>query len=62
VKYNRIGKGLYGTLSSFLHEYGRLRIDPLNPDVQKVVDTIIPVHYNSNGHIDIEAERRRWLK
>jgi hypothetical protein len=61
-KYNRVGRGLYGTLSSFLHEYGRLRIDPLNPDVQKVVDTISSVHYNSNGQIDIEAERRRWLK
>jgi len=61
-KYNRVGKGLYGTLSSFLHEYGRLRIDPLNSDVQRVVDSISPVHYNSNGQIDIEAERRRWVK
>lgn len=61
-KYNKVGKGLYGTLSTFLHEYGHLRIDPLNPDVQKVVETISPVHYNSNGQIDIEAERRRWLK
>jgi hypothetical protein len=61
-KYNSVGKGLYGTLSSFLHEFGRLRIHPLNPDVQKVVDTIRPVHYNSNGQINIEAERKRWLK
>jgi hypothetical protein len=29
-KYNRAGKGLYGTLGSFLHAYGRLRIDPLS--------------------------------
>jgi hypothetical protein len=61
-KYNRVGKGLYSTLSNFIHEYGRLRIDPLDPDVQKVVDTIRPVHYNSKGQINIEAERRRWLK
>ncbi|KAF2621095.1 hypothetical protein BU25DRAFT_426742 [Macroventuria anomochaeta] len=61
-KYNRVGNGLYGTLSNFLHEYGHLRIKPLHPDVQKVVDTISPMHYNSDGQIDLEAEKRRWLK
>ncbi|CAI9630898.1 unnamed protein product [Alternaria burnsii] len=61
-KYNKIGKGLYRTLSSFLHEYGRLRIDPLDPDVQKVMDVISPIHYDSNGRIDIKAERKRWCR
>ena len=61
-KYNKVGNGLYRTLSSFLHEYGRLRIDPLDPDVQKVVDVISPMHYDSNGLIDIKAERQRWYR
>jgi hypothetical protein len=60
-KYNKVGKGLYSTLSNLLHEYGRLRMQPLDPDVQKVVDTISPVYYNSDGWIDLEAERGRWL-
>jgi hypothetical protein len=39
-----------------------LRIDPLDPDVRKVVEVISPMHYDSNGQIDIEAERKRWHK
>jgi len=61
-KYNKVGNGLYRTLSGFLHEYGRLRTNPLDPDVQKVVDVISPTHYDSNGQIDIEAERQRWCR
>jgi hypothetical protein len=60
-KYNKVGQGLYGTLSNLLHGYGRLRMQPLDPDVQTVVDTISPVYYNSDGRIDLKAERRRWL-
>lgn len=59
-KYNKVGKRLYGTLSNFLHGYGRLRVDPLESDVQKVVETISPVHYKNDGQIDLESERRRW--
>jgi hypothetical protein len=60
-RYNRVGKNLYGTLSSVLHGYGHLRNVPLHPDVQKMVKIIGPVHYNKHKEIDIEAERKRWL-
>ncbi|KAJ4983418.1 hypothetical protein SVAN01_11070 [Stagonosporopsis vannaccii] len=60
-KYDRIGKHLYSTLSNILHGYGRLRNVPLHPDVQILVNTIRPVHYNKDKEIDIEAERTRWL-
>jgi hypothetical protein len=60
-RYYKAGSGLYGTLSSFLHEYGRLRVDPLDSIVQKVLDTIGPVHYKRDGQIDLNLERARWV-
>lgn len=60
-RYNKVGKGLYGTLSTFLHEYGRLRITPLGSLVQEVLELISPVYYKSDGQIDLESERKRWL-
>lgn len=60
-RYNRVGQNLYGTLSNMLHGYGHLRNVPLHPDVQTMVKTIGPIHFNKDEQIDIEAERRRWL-
>jgi hypothetical protein len=60
-QYDRVGKSLYGTLSNFLHGYGCLRIHASDTNVQMVVDTISPMHYKSDGQIDLEAERNRWL-
>jgi hypothetical protein len=60
-KYNKVGKDLYRTLSNLLHEYGRLRVNPLGPLVEKVLKAISPVHYKSDGQIDLGLERRRWL-
>jgi hypothetical protein len=53
---------LYRTLSSFLCHFGRLQIYPLDPDFDKVVDTMSQTHYDSNSQIDIKAERRRCCK
>lgn len=60
-RYNKVGQGLYGTLSNFLHGYGRLRVSPLDSVVQKVLEAISPVHYMSDGQIDLELERARWV-
>lgn len=60
-RYNKVGKSLYGTLSTVLHGYGHLRNVPLHPDVRTIVAAISPIHYNKEKQIDIEAERRRWL-
>jgi hypothetical protein len=60
-RYNRVVQNLYGTLSNMRHGYGHLRNVPLHPDVQALVKTIGPIHFNKDKQIDIEAERRRWL-
>jgi hypothetical protein len=60
-RYNKVGKNLYGTLSNRLHRYGHQLGDKLQPDVQRVVDVIRPVHYDASGKIDLQAERKRWL-
>jgi hypothetical protein len=60
-KYNKVGKNLYSTLSDRLHKYGHQQGEVLDQKVQRVVDVIRPVHYNSDGKVDLEAERKRWL-
>ena len=59
-KFYSVGKALYGTLSDRLHKYGHQRGENLSPYTQRVVDVIGPVHYDVDGKIDLEAERRRW--
>ncbi|KAF2108915.1 hypothetical protein BDV96DRAFT_605343 [Lophiotrema nucula] len=59
-RFNRVGVKLYGTLSERLHHYGHQRGDELHADVQRVLDVIRPVHYDDNGKVDLEAERKRW--
>ncbi|KAH6522573.1 hypothetical protein HBI07_215350 [Parastagonospora nodorum] len=60
-KYNKVGKNLYSTLSDRLHKYGHQQGEVLDQKVQRVVNVIRPVHYNSDGKVDLEAERKRWL-
>lgn len=61
-KYNKVGRNLYGTLSHRLHRYGHQRGDKLHPDVQRILEVIRPVHYDTTGVIDLEAERKRWFQ
>lgn len=60
-KYNKVGLNLYGTLSNRLHEYGHQQGDMLDPVVLIVVGAISPIHYCSDGKVDLGAERKRWL-
>lgn len=60
IKYNKIGKCLYSTLSDRLHKYGLQKNDKLHPDVEKVIRAIGPVHYDNSGRVDLVAERKRW--
>jgi hypothetical protein len=60
-KYNKAGKNLYSTLSDRLHKYGHQQGEVFDQEVQRVVDVIRPVHYSSDGKVDLEAERKRWL-
>ncbi|KAH7125684.1 hypothetical protein B0J11DRAFT_529030 [Dendryphion nanum] len=61
-QYNRVGKKLYDTLSKRLHNYGVQRGQTLTVDVQRVVNAIKPLinNYDSDGNIDLVAERKRW--
>ena len=60
-RFHKVGKELYATLSDRLHKYGALRGDALQPDVQRVVDAIKPVHFHGDGKVDLQAEKGRWL-